>query len=101
MHLAKRVPMLAAVVTVAAVTAPSAYGFAADAGPGPEHVTVGATPVVATPPVAHHSSDSTAWEIGAGAAGAVVVLGAGLTLGARSGRRRTSAAAAIRPAGQR
>jgi hypothetical protein len=74
-----RIPVLAAVVTVAAATAPAAYALDASAPSGAP------TPTGAQ----HHVPGSTDWAlIGLGTAGAITLAGAGVA-GSRRGRRHT------------
>jgi hypothetical protein len=89
MRLHRGVPMLAAVVTLAGVSAPAAYGLD-DISPG------GGGSQAATPAV-DHSAGPSDWLIGLGAAGGITLAGAGLASSRRT-RRRTGSAHRVRAA---
>jgi len=90
MRLHRVVPMLASVATLAAVSAPAA---SAQQPISPS----GGVPQTGTTLAAHHSSGSSDWLIGVGAAGGVVLVSAGLA-GTRRAHRRTATAQRIRAA---
>ncbi len=91
MRLHRCVPVLAAVVSLAGVSAPVAYGSEAMAGSG-------GTPVPTTQVVQHHSAGSIDWVVGIGAATGIVVLGTGAAATLR-GRRALAGSRETRAAG--
>jgi hypothetical protein len=91
MLLRKSVPMLAAVVSLAGVSTPAAYGFDNTASP--------AAAGRPTALVQHRSPSSTDWLlIGVGSAGAITLAGAGVTA-TRRGRATATRTKRLRPAG--
>jgi len=89
MRLYRGVPLLAAVVTLAGVSTPAAYGFdsVSPAGGGGQP----------TAPVVDHSAGPSDWLIGLGAAGGITLAGAGVA-SSRRARRRTASAHRVRAA---
>ena len=90
MRLHRGVPMFAAVVTLAGVSAPTAYAFDANSPGGG-----GGQPA---PLVQSNSGSSSDWLIGVGAAGGIALLGTGMAATARS--RRPTATRATRATGR-